>query len=91
MVGISYDSVDILQKFATKQKIRFPLLSDPEHQTIADYGLTNKEAKGKLNGVPYPGTILLDSKGVIRGKAFFEGYRERHGPDELLKIAEGIK
>ena len=50
VVGISYDSVEILDKFAKKEKIEFALLSDPDHKTIVDYGLLNKEAKGKAEG-----------------------------------------
>lgn len=91
MVGISYDPVDVLAGFAEKRKIGFPLLSDPDHKVIEAYGLTNKEAKGKVEGVPYPGTMILDKDGVIRAKLFFDGYRDRHGPTEMIKAAKEIK
>ena len=60
-------------------------------KTIAAYGLTNKEAKGRAEGVPYPGTILIDKDGVIRAKLFLDGYRERHPTGELIKAAEALK
>jgi peroxiredoxin len=91
LVGISYDSVELLDKFTKKQKIGFPLLSDPEHRTIIDFGVLNKEAKGKTEGIPYPGVMIVDSKGVIRAKLFFESYRDRPGVEEILKLAEGVK
>ena len=91
VVGISYDPVDVLAKFSEKQKITFPLLSDPDHKTIVDYGLLNKEAKGKAEGVPYPGTIILDKEGVIRAKLFFDGVIERHTAADIVKAAEEIK
>lgn len=91
VVGVSYDSVEVLDKFAKKEKIGFALLSDPEHKTIAAYGLTNKEAKGKIEGVPYPGTMILDKDGVIRAKLFFDGYKDRHGPTEVVKAAKEVK
>jgi peroxiredoxin len=91
IVGISYDSVEVLAKFAQNRKVSFPLLSDAGSKTIAAYGLTNKEAKGKAEGVPYPGTFLIDQKGVIRAKLFIDGYRERHPTDELIKAAEAVK
>ena len=50
LVGISYDSVEVLAKFAEKRKITFPLLSDASSKTITAYGLLNKEAKGKEAG-----------------------------------------
>ena len=97
VVGISYDSVEVLKGFADKQKITFPLLSDPDSKTIAAYALRNKETAGKkmgkidLDGVPYPGTIVVDADGVIRAKLFVDGYRERHATEELVKAAEGRK
>lgn len=90
VIGISYDSVDVLARFAGKAKITFPLLSDPDHKTITAYGLLNKEAKGKTEGIPYPGTIVLDRTGVIRAKLFLEGYRDRHPTKELIKAAKEI-
>ena len=91
VVGISYDSVEILDKFSKSAKITFPLLSDPDHKTITAYGLLNKEAKGRIEGVPYPGTMILDKEGVIRAKLFFDGYKERHEPTEMVKAAKEIK
>ena len=97
VVGVSYDSVEVLKIFAEKRKITFPLLSDPESKTIIAYELKNKETAGKkfgkvdLDGVPYPGTYLVDKKGVVRAKLFVDGYRERHSVEELAKAAEGLK
>ena len=91
VVGISYDAVEILDTFAKKQKIEFPLLSDPDHKTIEAYGLLNKEAKGKQEGVPYPGTMILDKEGVIRAKLFFDGVIARHAAADMIKAAKEIK
>ena len=91
IVGISYDSVEVLAKFAAKSKITFPLLSDPDSKTIAAYSLLNKEAKGKAEGIPYPGTMVVDRAGMIRAKLFLEGYRDRHATDALVKAAKGIQ
>jgi peroxiredoxin Q/BCP len=92
VIAISYDSVEVLSKFADKHKITFPLLSDPDSKTITAYGLLNKEAKDtKVEGIPYPGTMLLDKESVIRAKLFVEGYKERHSTDELIKAAKSFK
>lgn len=90
IVAISYDPVDVLAKFSGQHKIAFPLLSDPDHQTIAKYGLLNKEAKGKSEGIPYPGTIVIDRTGVIRAKLFLNGYRDRHSTKDLIKAATAV-
>jgi len=97
VVGISYDPVDVLKEFAEKNKIAFPLLSDPESKAIIDYALKNKEMAGRkfgkvdLDGIPYPGTFLVDKEGVIRAKLFVNGYVKRHSVDELVKAAEQLK
>jgi peroxiredoxin len=44
-----------------------------------------------LEGIPHPGTYLVDSDGVIRAKLFLEKYQERHSIDELLEAAESIE
>jgi peroxiredoxin len=80
----------VLANFARRRKITVPLLSDPDSKTIRAYGLLNKEAKGKAEGIPYPGTILIGKDGVIRAKLFVEGYKDRHSMDELIKAAQAI-
>ena len=97
VVGVSYDSVEVLKGFADKQKITFPLLPDPDSKVIASYALRNEETAGKkmgkidLDGVPYPGTLIVDRDGVVRAKLFVDGDRERHSTDELVKAAEGLR
>lgn len=92
VVGVSYDSPKVLADFARKSKITYPLLSDPESKVIAAYGVLNKaSASGRLKGIPHPATFLIDSKGVIRDKLAIEGYRDRHGTDELVKAAKKVK
>jgi peroxiredoxin len=91
IAGVSYDSVEILARFAEKEKITFPLLADPGSKTITAYGLLNTEAKDKAEGIAYPVTMLIDRKGVISAKLFLDGYRDRHSKELLLKAVAAIK
>ena len=91
VVGISYDDPAVLKKFSDQAKITFPLLSDPESQTIDAYHIRNEAAKGKAEGVPNPGTFILDRDGVIRAKLFLEGYRDRHTTAALIEAAKAVK
>jgi peroxiredoxin len=81
----------VLKTFSASSKIAFPLLSDPGSKTIDAYHIRNEAAKGKAQGVPNPGTFIVDREGVIRAKLFLEGYRDRHTTDELLKAAQAVK
>jgi peroxiredoxin len=91
VVGISYDSPEVLKRFSDKAKIAFPLLSDPESKTIDAYHIRNEAARGKAEGVPNPGTFILDRDGVIRATLFLEGYRQRHTTKALIEAAMTVR
>jgi peroxiredoxin len=81
----------VLSRFSEQAKITFPLLSDPGSKTIDAYHIRNEAAKGKAEGIPNPGTFIVDRQGVIRAKLFLEGYRDRHTTEELVKAAKAIE
>ncbi len=91
IVGISYDDPKVLKKFSDRMKIAFPLLSDPESKTIEAYHIRNEAAQGKAEGVPNPGTFILDREGVIRAKLFLEGFRDRHTTEALVEAAKAVE
>ena len=91
VVGISYDDTKVLKTFSDRMKIAFPMLSDPGSQTIDAYHIRNKAARGKAEGVPNPGTFILDQQGVIRAKLFLEGYRDRSSAEDIVKAATAVK
>ena len=91
VVAVSYDSVDVLDKFANRAKIDFPLLSDADSKTIDAFGIRNKQAKGsRIDGVPHPGTIIVGSDGKIAAKLFHEGYRKRHVAKDIIEAAKPL-
>ena len=91
LVGISYDDTKVLKTLSDRMKIAFPLLSDPGSRTIDAYHIRNEAARGKAEGVPNPGTFILDRLGIIRAKLFLEGFRERHTTEALIEAAKSIK
>lgn len=91
VIAISYDKVDVLKRFGKQQKVDFPLLSDPDSKTIEAFGLRNVQVKGsRIDGVPHPGTFIVDAKGIVRAKLFHEGYKKRHLAKELIDAANSI-
>ena len=75
--AISYDSPAILQDFAKRHKIEFPLLADANSEVIRSFHVLNSEAKGMTKGMAYPGFFYVDSSGVIREKYFTPKYTDR--------------
>lgn len=84
LVGVSYDSVEVLQGFTEQAKIGFPLLSDEGSKTIRAYGIHFRD------GLPNPGTYLIDQEGIVRAKFFLDGYRQRHENSALIEAAEKL-
>jgi peroxiredoxin len=87
--AISYDSPEALAAFAEKRGITYPLMSDEGSHTIHALGLLNEEhlvdqhafygikTRDEQRGVAYPGTFVLDERGVIAEKHFEQSYRVR--------------
>lgn len=77
---VTYDPVPVLADFAARRGITYPLLSDTGSQTIKAFGILNTTIppEEKMSfGIPFPGTFLLDTKGVVTSRFFEPAYRER--------------
>jgi peroxiredoxin len=91
VVAISYDATNVLQRFAAKNAIAYPLLSDAGSKTIDAYGIRNREAPERWNGIPHPGTFVVGRNGIISAKLFLDGYRERHDVAALIEALKRAK
>lgn len=91
LVAVSYDSPEILKQFAAKKSIAYRLLSDTGSKTIDAYGIRNKEATGRTSGIPYPGTYIIGTDGVIRSKLFLEGYKERASTEAIVQALKNAQ
>jgi hypothetical protein len=93
VVAISYDSVAILQSFSKRHGgIRYTMLSDPKSKIIDAFGIRNTEhAEGSMGyGIPYPGTYIVDTHGIVIEKYFAPDYRERFTADTILLKTFGV-
>jgi hypothetical protein len=43
-----------------------------------------------VEGVPHPGTYLIDKDGIVRAKLFLERYQERHTTQQLIDAAKEV-
>jgi len=99
--AISYDSVEILARFAETHGIAFPLLSDQGSHVMRRLGLLNPRVQEdhaaygigpnpRHVDLPYPGVFLVDEQGVVAVKRFHESYRERDAGAGLLASTLGL-
>jgi len=90
VVIITYDKPILQNEFANKHSIDLPLLSDIKAQTFKSISVLRNDFKpgDKQYGLPYPGMIIIDAKGVIRGKLFIEDYSSRVDSKAVLTYAK---
>jgi len=71
--------VPVLAEFASRRGITFPLLSDTGSAVIRQYGLLNTTVAttNTTYGIPFPGTFIVDGKGVVTSRYFERAYQER--------------
>jgi peroxiredoxin Q/BCP len=87
VLGVSLDSEASHKKFATKYKLPFTLLADPDHAIADAYGVYGQK---KFMGRTYMGvkrmTFLIDEKGKV--KKVFEKVKPEEHAREVLEAFE---
>lgn len=91
LVGISYDSVEVLDRFAGKEDITFALLSDPGSKTIDAYEIRNEEVRSeRANGIPHPAIFLINGDSIITAKLLEASYRDRPTVEKIVAAAQAM-
>ena len=100
LIGVSYDSPEVLRDFAAARGIEFPLLSDEDSRVITELGLLDRDLEAhhaafgiktgeQQQGVAYPAVFVLDESGTVSQKRIQENYRAREGARQLLEAVTG--
>lgn len=79
VVGLSYDSPEILEAFTAKRHLTYTLLSDPKSEIIDRYNLRDPQypQSSRAYGVPRPIIFVLDPHAVIKAKLYEESFKNR--------------
>lgn len=84
VLGVSADSISSHKKFADKQELPFPLLSDEAREVVAAYGVWGKK---KMMGREYDGitrtSFLIDPQGTVT--KVYEGVKPALHAAEVLE------
>jgi len=87
VIGASADPVKSLQSFRTKQKLNFPLLSDPTHRMIESYGAWRTK---KFMGRTFKGIVrssfLVGADGKIE-EVWDEVKAKGHAAEVLARLS----
>ena len=90
-VAISVDTPEVSRNLASKAGYTFPILSDPQAETIRRYNLLHKGGGPEGSDIARPAEFLVDSSGTVRWTNFTEDIRIRAKADEMLAAARGLK
>jgi peroxiredoxin len=90
---ISYDAPETLNKFATKYKFDFPMLSDEGSETIKKFGILNEGKKpGSFGyGIPNPTIYIVSQDKEIQGILAEESYTRRPEIKDIVEVIQNIK
>jgi peroxiredoxin len=87
LVGVSYDSQEILKFFTERHAITYPLIADPKSEIIERFGVLNPTATGFTKGMSYPGFVYVSPDGRVQETFFEEDIHTRFtGNNVLTKI-----
>lgn len=88
VLGVSGDSIASHDKFKTKYKLNFPLLSDPDKAVAKKFGAWGEKVLyGKKTIGMIRSTFVIDGEGVVR-KVFPRVRVDGHAEQVLAALAE---
>ena len=90
-VAISVDAPEVSRNLAGKAGYTFPILSDPQAETIRRYNLLHKAGGPEGSDIARPAEFLVDTSGTVRWTNFTEDIRIRAKADEMLAAARELK
>jgi peroxiredoxin len=98
LYAISVDPPDVSKDFARKiaadgkGELKFPILSDPDHKIIDEYGLRDPAYQGtEYFGIPHPAVYVIGKTGKVAWTKIESNYRERPANQEIRGALDALK
>jgi AhpC/TSA family/Disulphide bond corrector protein DsbC len=91
--SITYDSPEVLQRFAAAYGIEYPMLSDRGSKVIRAFGILNTNIPDDhpmLYGIPFPGDYLIAPDGTVLDKLFLPNYEHRPSASQIAMRHAGM-
>lgn len=87
--GISYDSPETLEQFASETGLSFSLLSDEGSAIITEFGLLNTDVRegSRTYGIPHPAVVFIKADGTVGAVLREDGYRTRPSLEAITETA----
>jgi len=86
--AVAPDDVERLRKLAEGSELAFPILRDPEGETIIRYRIRNER---HTDGVlPDPTALVIDREGKVRWKRIDVDYTKRPPAEDLVEAVRAL-
>ena len=85
MAAITVDSPEESKKLATSEGYTFPILSDPQAETMRAYGVIHQGGGEGGRDIARPAEFLLDEAGTIRWENLTANVLARLWPETALR------
>ena len=91
--AIVVDDPGSVRDFTNRNRIRFPLLSDPDSRVIREFGVLNATVPKDtaVYGVPHPGIVLIDASGRVKKKYFEKDFKQYYTVAGILVERYGMQ
>lgn len=86
--ALSYDSPEVLERFAADNALNYVLLSDEDSSEIDAFNLRNTDVRAgtRADGIPHPAVVFIGNDGNVAGILREKGFRERPQVDAILDM-----
>ena len=86
VASVSYDSIEVLNRFSIENEAPYKMLSDPSSESIRAFGILNEkyEETSRFYGIPNPTIYVINAEGMITHMFSEDGYKARPPIDGIL-------
>ena len=89
-MGLSVDSPAESQKLCQSRGYTFPIVSDPNADTIRQYGVLHPKGGEAGQDIARPAEFLVDANGTIRWENLTDDIRVRARPESALQAIDRL-
>lgn len=89
-MAISVDPPEVSREHFRKANITFPILSDPNTETIRAYDLVHKGAGEGGRDIARPAEFLIDRTGTVRWVNLTENFWVRATPEQIMQAGKTL-
>jgi peroxiredoxin len=90
VLALSPDSNERSQELATRLRVNYRFLADPDLAVTRRLGLVHAGGGPGGKDVPRPATVVIDREGIVRWTQFSDNVQTRPDPADVLRAVRAL-